>query len=109
MYLLRHRVLHRRRRTRFLPADGSLRTTTVRHAVVNSDSCFRNFFNLYHRTCSLTGKKIISMYDSGVSFPVYDMHEWWSDKWDALEYGKAVDPAQPFLAQVSVCTRPFRV
>ena len=48
---------------------------------------FRNFFHLYHRTCDLSGKKIISMYDTDASFPVYEMHEWWSDKWDPLNDG----------------------
>ena len=51
---------------------------------------FRNFFHLYHRTCDLSGKRIISMYDQDAAFPVYEMHEWWSDKWDALDYG--IDP-----------------
>ncbi len=48
---------------------------------------FRNFFHLSHRTCDLTGKKILSAYDEHVPFPVYEMHEWWGDKWDAREHG----------------------
>ena len=31
------------------------------------------------------------MYDAHVPFPVYDMHEWWSDKWNGLDYGRDVD------------------
>lgn len=62
---------------------------------------FRNFFNLYHRECNLTGKKIISMYDENVTFPVYEMHEWWSDKWDATDYGIDIDPARSFFEQVA--------
>lgn len=52
---------------------------------------FRNFFNLYHRKCDLTGKQIISMYDEYAPSPVYDMHEWWTDKWDPFSYGRDID------------------
>ncbi len=63
---------------------------------------FRNFFNLYHRECDLSGKKIISMYHKDVSFPVYEMHEWWSDKWDGLSYGKDVDFSRSLFEQMLV-------
>ncbi len=66
---------------------------------------FRNFFNLYHRTCDLTGKKIIAMYDKDVPFPVYELHEWWSDKWNALDYGIDPDFSKPFFDQVAVLHR----
>lgn len=62
---------------------------------------FRNFFNLYHRTCNLTGKKIISMYDTDVPFPVYDLHEWWSDKWDGKSYGLTWDRSRPILDHIA--------
>jgi hypothetical protein len=61
---------------------------------------FRNFFNLYHRTCSLTGKKIISMYRNDAPFPVYAIEEWWSDKWDPLSYGKEIDWNRPMFEQI---------
>ena len=66
---------------------------------------FRNFFHLYHRTCDLSGKKIISMYDIDAPFPVYEMHEWWSDKWDALSFGMDRNDSVPFLKQVEVLHR----
>lgn len=66
---------------------------------------FRNFFHLYHRTCDLSAKKIISMYDVDAPFPVYEMHEWWSDKWDALSYGLDRDESMPFLEQVKTLHR----
>ncbi len=66
---------------------------------------FRNFFHLYHRTCDLTGKKIISMYDKDAPFPVYELHEWWSDRWDGLAYGIEVDFSRPFFEQVAVLHR----
>lgn len=63
---------------------------------------FRNFFHLYHRTCSLTGKKIISMYGDDAPYPVYDIHEWWGDRWDPLSFGIDVDWMKPFFEQVGV-------
>lgn len=63
---------------------------------------FRNFFYYYHRTCDLSGKQIISMYKDDSAFPVYDLHEWWSDKWDGLEYG--IDPSteKPVFEQLAI-------
>jgi len=61
---------------------------------------FRNFFNWYHRKCDLTGKQIVSMYDVDAPFPVYEMHEWWSDKWDGKDYGRDVDFSRPILPQL---------
>lgn len=60
----------------------------------------RNFFNLCHRTCELSGKRIISMYSEQAPFPVYEMHEWWSDKWDPLEYGQEPDLSRPVFSQL---------
>ena len=61
---------------------------------------FRNFFNLYHRKCDLSGKKVISMYDENFPFPVYDLSEWWSDKWDPLDYGIEVDFSKSIFDQL---------
>ncbi len=61
---------------------------------------FRNFFNLYHRKCDLTGKQILSMYDGNAPFPVFDMHEWWGDKWNPLDFGKDVDFNRPVFEQL---------
>jgi hypothetical protein len=63
---------------------------------------FRNFFNLYHRKCDLTGKQIISMYDVDVPFPVYEMHEWWSDKWSGMEYGMNINWDRPVFEQLKI-------
>jgi len=60
---------------------------------------WRNERNLYHRTCDATGKKIISMYSSDKPFPVYESTYWWSDNWDAKDYGKDFDFQQPFFNQ----------
>jgi len=61
---------------------------------------FRNFFNWYHRKCDLSGKQIVSMYDVDAPFPVYEMREWWSDKWDGKKYGRDVDFSRPVFEQL---------
>ncbi len=60
---------------------------------------FRNERILYHRKCDKTGKEIISIYKEATPFPVYDQKVWWSDQWDAMDYGRAYDFNQSFFAQ----------
>lgn len=60
---------------------------------------WRNERKLYHRTCDLTGKQIISMYAPDSPYTVYDQHEWHSDKWNALEHGREIDFSRPFFDQ----------
>lgn len=60
---------------------------------------FRNEKKLYKRQCSLTGKNIISIYDKTAPFPVYEVKEWFSDKWDPLSYGREYDFSKPFFQQ----------
>jgi len=60
---------------------------------------FRNERTLYKRSCSKSGKQIISLYGENTSFPVYDQHTWWGDDWDALDYGQDYDPSRPFFEQ----------
>jgi len=54
---------------------------------------------LYQRTCDLTKEKILSMFPADVPFPVYHVREWWSDKWDAMQYGQEIDFDRPFFEQ----------
>ena len=54
---------------------------------------------LYHRKCDLTGKQVISTYSTDKPHTVYDIDEWWSDKWDAKEYGREFDFSRPFFDQ----------
>lgn len=60
---------------------------------------FRNERKLYNRKCDLSGKEIISMYSPDKSYKVYEQEEWWSDKWDPLEYGQEFDFNRPFFDQ----------
>ncbi|USN58888.1 MAG: hypothetical protein H6767_02085 [Candidatus Peribacteria bacterium] len=60
---------------------------------------FRNERILYHRTCDLTGKPIISTYSPDKQFPVYGAESWWSDDWDPMKYGQSFDINQSFFKQ----------
>jgi hypothetical protein len=60
---------------------------------------WRNDRNLYERTCDVTGKKLISMFKPGAPVPVYEKEYWWSDKWDARDFGQDFDFSRPFFEQ----------
>ncbi len=60
---------------------------------------FRCERSLYTRKCDATGKDILSMYDENALFPVYNIPYWWSDKWDAMDYGQEFDFERPFFEQ----------
>jgi len=69
---------------------------------------FRNERKLYKWVCDLTGKNIISIYapqevllgcSPGKPFKVYEQSEWWSDKWDAMDYGRDFDFKRRFFEQ----------
>ncbi len=62
---------------------------------------WRNERTLYKRKCDAPGhtEDLISMYAPEHTFPVYDHEFWYSDKWDALDYGKDFDFTKPFFKQ----------
>jgi len=66
---------------------------------------WRNERRLYHRTCDLTGKQIISVYAPESPYKVYDQHEWHTDKWDGLEQGRDFDFSKPFFPQFDALMR----
>ncbi|MDD5469919.1 MAG: hypothetical protein PHO92_03955 [Candidatus Peribacteraceae bacterium] len=66
---------------------------------------WRNEWSLHRRACSRTGREMVSMYRPDVPFPVYDNAFWWSDDWDAKEYGVDVDFSRSFLAQFLTLAR----
>lgn len=61
-------------------------------------SC-RNEWNLYRRKCDKTGEEMLAVYDADVPFPVYKNEIWWSDSWDATEYGQEIDWSLNFWRQ----------
>jgi len=60
---------------------------------------FRNERNLYRRKCDLCHINMISIYRPDAIHPVYCPKCWWSDKWDALDYGMDIDIGRPFFEQ----------
>lgn len=59
----------------------------------------RNVRHLYRTASAKSGEPMISMYAPDGGFTVYSQKEWWSDDWDPLQYGQAVDPSQPLFPQ----------
>ncbi|MFA6515139.1 MAG: hypothetical protein WCT42_02650 [Candidatus Paceibacterota bacterium] len=57
---------------------------------------------LYKRKCDLTDKQIFSMYPDETIFPVYEVTEWYSDKWDTNQYGVDYDFSKSFFNQFQV-------
>jgi hypothetical protein len=66
---------------------------------------WRNERNLRAGTCGLCKKKIVSVYGSDAPFPVYCNDCWWSDKWDAKDFGRSYDKTRPFLEQIGELQR----
>lgn len=62
-------------------------------------TAFRNERNLYKRKCDFSGQEIISIYPPDSLYKIYDQKIWWSDKWDALSYGREFDFSRPFFEQ----------
>lgn len=60
---------------------------------------WRNDRNLYRRKCNLTGKDVVSIYNSGVPMSIYSIDAWWGDDWDAKSYGRDFDFTRPFFDQ----------
>ncbi|MFA4891385.1 MAG: hypothetical protein WC604_03485 [Candidatus Gracilibacteria bacterium] len=60
---------------------------------------FRNERNLFTRKDSMTGEQIVARWEDGTSFPVYSSKNWWSDRFDPLEYGRPLDFNRPFFDQ----------
>ncbi len=60
---------------------------------------FGELLMFFPRTCDLTGKPIISIYNPEKAYPVYSIEAWWSDRWDDLANGKDIDFHLPFFEQ----------
>ena len=62
---------------------------------------WRNERAFYKRKCDVKGhtENMISMYAPEKDYTVYDDRYWWSDHWDALDYGKEYDFSKSFFKQ----------
>ncbi|MFA6586198.1 MAG: hypothetical protein WCS86_03515 [Candidatus Paceibacterota bacterium] len=48
----------------------------------------------------LSGESLITVLPENTRYPIYKLTEWYSDKWDAMDYGVDYDPNLPFLKQL---------
>lgn len=81
----------------------------VEHPLTLPDKCrdcrelerlaFRNERHLFHRTCDLTGRRIVTIFPPEAPYRVCSSEAWWSDSWSALEYGREIDFSRPFFEQ----------
>ncbi len=63
---------------------------------------FRNERRLYKRKCDLTGKDIVSVYNTEIKIKVFDSDAWYSDKWSALDYGMEIGLSKSFFEQFEI-------
>ena len=61
---------------------------------------FRDYRVLYKRKDDHDGKEIFSIFPSDSPFKVYERDYWWSDNWDAMQYGRNYDFSKPFFEQL---------
>jgi hypothetical protein len=60
---------------------------------------FRNERRLYRRNCDLCGKSTVTIYSKDKPFKVFCPPCFWSDNWDAKDYGQDFDFSRPFFDQ----------
>ena len=60
----------------------------------------RDFRVMYKRKCDWSGEDIFSIFPQSSPYKVYERGVWWSDKWDAIEYGQDYDFSRPFFEQL---------
>lgn len=60
---------------------------------------FRNDRSFYNRKCDLSGKQFISIFSPDYKYKVYHPDEWYSDKWNPMDYGRDFDFSRTFFEQ----------
>lgn len=60
---------------------------------------WRNVRTLYKRKCDLCQKDFIGVYAPDKPYTVYCSKCWWSDGWDAMQYGRDYGFSRPFFQQ----------
>ncbi|NQV00941.1 MAG: hypothetical protein HQ537_02385 [Parcubacteria group bacterium] len=66
---------------------------------------FKNDFLLYKRREDFAGEEVFSTFSPEAPIKVYGRDYWWSDKWDALEYGQDYNFNKPFFKQIKKLIR----
>ena len=61
---------------------------------------FRDYRILYKRKSDRTGNMIFSLFSSQTKFKIWERDFWWSDGWDALNYGIDLDISKSFWSQL---------
>lgn len=61
---------------------------------------FRNERVFYKRQCDKCKKDVVSMYSPNKPYTVWCYDCWFSDDWDAEQYGRPYDPSKPFMEQL---------
>ncbi|MBU0705596.1 hypothetical protein KJ657_05515 [Patescibacteria group bacterium] len=60
---------------------------------------WRNERKLYVSKSDLSGERLISIFSPDKPYKVYSTQEWWSDKYNPLDYGRDYDFDRPFFEQ----------
>jgi hypothetical protein len=58
---------------------------------------FRNQNKLFRNVSFVSGKSILALIPPESNIKVVTQEEWFSDKWDPMDYGLDVDFSKPFL------------
>lgn len=60
---------------------------------------FRNERHLFERKSDLSQQEMISMYPPDSPYKIFTQKEWWSDKWDPLDFGRDYNFGKNFFTQ----------
>lgn len=69
------------------------------HCRFLSKGAFRNEHTYYRNKSSFSGKPLISIYAPDRPYKVFSYDEWWSDRWNPLDYGIDFDFGRSFFDQ----------
>lgn len=67
---------------------------------IQAKLAFRNESRFFKIKSALSGNELISQCSPECRFKIYEQEEWYSDKWDPMQYGRDFDPTKPFLEQL---------
>jgi len=60
----------------------------------------RNEWSFHHNKSAMSGKPLISIYRPDSGYKVYSHDEWFSDKWDPINYGQDFNENKSFFEQL---------